>query len=205
MGACSERKLLNEILLSPGLTVLPRPQLDSAVRSALLPRLEGVLSTSDSGANFTLATDATTTYPESSYASTGVDAAPISVTTLRAGALDKIEEFLLRGERRQACHYALDEKLWAHAMVIASSIDKEAWKEAVSEFIRAELGVKGESSFALPGRSDLPPINGRESLRMAYSLFCGQGAAAGMSMSPSSLPTTPGSRVSSSTGVGSEK
>jgi hypothetical protein len=119
-------------------------------------------------------------FSESSYASTGVGGAPISVTTVRAGALDKIEEFLLRGERRQACHYALDEKLWAHAMVIASSIDKEAWKEAVSEFIRADLGVKGEASFALPGRNDSPATNGRESLRMAYSLFSGQGAAAGM-------------------------
>lgn len=106
------------------------------------------------------------------------------MTTLRAAALDKIEEFLLRGERRQAYHYALDEKLWAHAMVIASSIDKEAWKEVVSEFIRAELGVKGDSSFALPGRPDAQgsSVNGREGLRMAYSLFSGQGAAAGRSI-----------------------
>lgn len=142
-------------------------------------------------------------FSESSYASAGADATPISVTTLRTSALDKIEEFLLRGERRQACNYALDQKLWAHAMVIASSIDKEAWKEAVNEFIKADLGVKGEANFALPGRNDSPATNGRESLRMAYSLFSGQGAAAGMS--PLSLPYNIGSCILSSTGVGSEK
>lgn len=146
----------------------------------MVPRLEGLVSRGDS-ANFTSTADAAALLSDNSYGSLGVgaDVAPISVTTLRIAALDKIEEFLLRGERRQACHYALDEKLWAHAMVIASSIDKETWKEVVGEFIRAELGVKGETSFTLPGRTDVLTSNGREGLRVAYSLFSGQGAAAG--------------------------
>jgi hypothetical protein len=109
------------------------------------------------------------------------DATPISVTTLRGTALDKIEEFLSRGERRQAYHYALDEKLWAHAMVIASSIDKEAWKEVVNEFIRADLEVKGDGALAMPGHT-VSSVNGREGLRMAYSMFSGQGASAGTVM-----------------------
>src|SRR5215216_4282041 len=65
---------------------------------------------------------------------------PISVTTLRPSALNTIEDFLVRGERRQAYHFALDERLWAHAMIIASSIDKDSWKEAVNEFLKTELG-----------------------------------------------------------------
>jgi len=97
------------------------------------------------------------------------------VTTLRATALDKIQEFLLRGERRQAYHYALDERLWAHAMIIASSVDKDAWKEVTSEFIRAELGVTDEARLS----SDVPLSNGREGLKVAYSLYSGQGAVAG--------------------------
>lgn len=103
------------------------------------------------------------------------------MTTLRATSLDKIEEFLLRGERRQAYHYALDERLWAHAMVIASSINKDAWKEVVSEFISSELGAKVDNSFALPGRpgGQTSSGNGREGLRVAYSLFSGQGPTAG--------------------------
>ena len=112
--------------------------------------------------------------------------APISVTTLKPSALEKIQEFLIRGERRQACHYALDEKLWAHAMIIASSIDRDTWQEAVKEFIRAELGSKdAEDAKARPkdprrGSSLSPTSDGREGLRVAYSLFAGRGAASGI-------------------------
>lgn len=97
-------------------------------------------------------------------------------STLRGSSLDKIQKYLLRGERRQAYHYALDEKLWAHAMVIASSIDKEAWKEVVNEFIRSELGIKDQPNHTFG--NDVP-TNGREGLKVAYSLFSGQGSASG--------------------------
>lgn len=111
---------------------------------------------------------------------------PVSVTTLKPSTLEKIQEFLIRGERRQAYHYALDEKLWAHAMVIASSIDRDAWQEVVKEFIHAELGSKEVRDDKTrpndPRRGSLfaPTSNGRESLRVAYSLFAGQGAASGI-------------------------
>jgi len=111
---------------------------------------------------------------------------PVSVTTLKPSALEKIQEFLIRGERRQACHYALDEKLWAHAMVIASSADRDVWQEVVKEFVRAELGpteVKDDKTKLNDSRRGsllTPASNGRESLRVAYSLFAGQGAASGI-------------------------
>jgi hypothetical protein len=89
----------------------------------------------------------------------------ISTVTVRASALEKIQEHLLRGDRKAAYHFALDERLWAHAMVIAGSIDRDAWKEVVNEFVRAELGAPGAV--------------GREGLKVAYSLFSGQGAASG--------------------------
>jgi len=100
---------------------------------------------------------------------------PITTYSIRPSASEKIQDFLLRGQRRQAYHYALDQKLWAHAMVIASGIDKEAWQETVNEFVKTELGsVKTQSSTA--GSS------GKEALRVAYSLFSGQGAASGKSL-----------------------
>jgi COPII coat assembly protein SEC16 len=115
---------------------------------------------------------------------------PISVSALRPSTLDRIQEFLLRGERRKAYHYALDQKLWAHAMVIASSIDKEAWQEVVNEFVRTELGRKSEviqdSAFGR-GASGSSITNGRESLRVAYSMFSGQGAASGMCLADISM------------------
>ena len=116
--------------------------------------------------------------------------APISVTTLKPSALEKIQEFLVRGERRQACHYALDEKLWAHAMVIASSLDRDVWQEVVKEFIRAELGsmgVKDDKTRPNNPRQGLlptPTLDGHESLKVAYSLFAGQGAASGINIRP---------------------
>ncbi|KAI6022685.1 Sec23-binding domain of Sec16-domain-containing protein [Pisolithus marmoratus] len=105
---------------------------------------------------------------------------PVSITTTRPSALDKIQALLVRGERRQAYHYALDEKLWAHAMIISSSIDKEAWKEVVGEFLKAELGVHGPQHALVARVNDnMPPrANGRECLRVVYSLFSGQGPAA---------------------------
>ncbi len=119
--------------------------------------------------------------PIASFRNSSVDEAPISVSILRSSALDKIEEFLLRGDRRQAYQYAAEEKLWAHAMVIASSIDKESWKEVVHDFLRTELPVKEEldnTSHLSNGHASSP--KNRESLRVAYSLFSGQGPAAGM-------------------------
>jgi hypothetical protein len=107
---------------------------------------------------------------------------PIAVTTLHSSALDKIQEFLLRGERQKACHFALDERLWAHAMVIASSIDKDAWKAVVSEFLKTELGVKDDAHVGKhlnSGESTSRLVNGWESLRVAYSMFAGRGVAAG--------------------------
>ena len=104
----------------------------------------------------------------------------LAVYHLRPSALDRIQEFLVRGERHQAYHYALDERLWAHAMLIASSVDTQAWREVVNEFLHSELSIKSPRPH--PGsnaESTVSVTNGRESLRVAYSLFAGQGAAAG--------------------------
>ncbi|KJA27196.1 hypothetical protein HYPSUDRAFT_75121 [Hypholoma sublateritium FD-334 SS-4] len=151
-------------------------QSELAVRSTLVPRIEGT----------PIIQDAVTI--QASFRNSALDEAPISVSTLRSSALDKIEEFLLRGDRRQAYQYAAEEKLWAHAMVISSSIDKESWKEVVHDFLRTELPVKEEldSTSHLSNGHMSNPKN-RESLRVAYSLFSGQGPAAVQEMAPLSL------------------
>ncbi|KAG6814357.1 hypothetical protein H0H92_010943 [Tricholoma furcatifolium] len=149
-------------------------ELDSAVRLALVPRLEGTFGSSGFQA---VADTPLPGFPPDSQET------PISVTTLRSSTLDKIQDFLLRGERKQAYHVALDEKLWAHAMIIASSVDKEAWKEVVQEFLRTELGTATPAEN-VNGGSAFP---GRESLRVAYSLFSGQGAAAVQELAPQNL------------------
>ncbi|KAJ7582686.1 Sec23-binding domain of Sec16-domain-containing protein [Mycena floridula] len=158
------------------------PQIDAAVRGALVPRLETTENGDLDPSNTVLPS-----YPSLGDVHAASNEAPISVSTLRPSALDKIQEFLLRGERRQAYHYALDEKLWAHAMVIASGIDKESWKEVVNEFLKNELGSKERTEGSQLLRvADAPGLqaNGREPLRVAYSLLSGQGASAVQELVP---------------------
>lgn len=179
----------------PHINLNTRASIDTAVRVALVPYLEGTIGTSSSDTSlapptaFSSIKDANLTSPElvpvpyANFTASSLEQTeiPLAVVSLRASALDKIQNFLLRGERRQAYHYALDERLWAHAMVIASSIDKEAWKEVVNEFLRTELGVKEDPTRRnnVVPNGPAPLSNGREGLKVAYSLFSGQGAAAG--------------------------
>lgn len=87
-------------------------------------------------------------------------------------SVDKLQEMLLKGDRIAAIHHAMNENLWAHALIIASCVNKELWKEVVTGFIKHEMGTQiGETSES----------NGRESLRVLYSLFAGQGQNAGTS------------------------
>lgn len=156
------------------------------MRAALLPNTES----SPDASTATLVTPAAGTFElaSSSYGPLGQLSHDMKGTKLAdhplwSSQLDKIESFLVRGDRRGAFHYAADEKLWAHAFLIASSIDKEAWKEAVTEFVRSELRSAGTGA-GLPTGLGGKSVNtdSREPLRVAYSLFAGQGGACGMNI-----------------------
>ncbi|KAH9951938.1 Sec23-binding domain of Sec16-domain-containing protein [Amylocystis lapponica] len=175
-------------------------EIDAAVRAALVPRL-GLQKTSPdllrSASSLSISHTAehaplsdlpsTASYPVLGSSIQDSHDLPVAVHTVRASHLDKIQDFLLRGDRREACHYASDEKLWAHAMVIASSIDKAAWKEVVTEFVRTELVAKDPRNSPVMTRgeeSKYVPSNGREALRVAYSHYAGQGPAAVQELLP---------------------
>ncbi|KAG1875268.1 Sec23-binding domain of Sec16-domain-containing protein [Suillus tomentosus] len=165
--------------------------IDSAVRTALLPRIAASEGADISTPGFaSCIPNALGTIPGLNGGHPSTSETPISVSMLLPSALDKIQEFLVRGERRQAYNYALDEKLWAHAMVIASSIDKEAWKDVVNEFLKGELGIHDgqRTAFVGRGKEHVPPSsNGREWLRVVYSLFSGQGPTAVQELIPTNL------------------
>lgn len=160
------------------------PQIDTAVRAALVPHIANDSGDPGKDISASLTTPAFSPSRPGAYGMQSISSgneAPLSVTTTLPSSLDKIQEFLVRGERRQAYHYALDEKLWAHAMIIASSVDKEAWKDVVSEFLKVELGAHDAIQHATTSRSKDHPqfqTNGREWLRVVYSMFSGQGPAA---------------------------
>ena len=117
-------------------------------------------------------------FVQASYQTAPLDEVPIGVTDVRPSALHKIEGYLMQGDRRQAYQYALDQKLWAHAMIIASSIDKESWKEVVNEFLRKELAASSAQLRGSNVATPQYPQSSWESLRVAYSFFSGQGPAA---------------------------
>jgi hypothetical protein len=155
------------------------PQVETAVRAVLVSRHIDVTgleqSTSPNTALYGLDGTATTSLSLSAF---DPHDRVLSVQTVKASALDKIQELLAQGERKAAYRFALDERLWAHAMIIASSIDKESWKEVVNEFIRSELNAQGVADATGPSHRDKAASGtGREPLKVAYSLYSGQGAA----------------------------
>ena len=157
------------------------PEIEYAVRAAILPRIASsreLDSVSQAPTGATLA-NAISEYPLHSTSLSG-DNKSIADYSVKLNSLKKLQDFLLNGEKRKAFHFALDEKLWAHALVIASSVDKDAFKEVVSEFVQSELGMHQPiQSTKNDGTKNL--TNGLESLRLAYSLYSGQSSAAGRS------------------------
>lgn len=81
--------------------------------------------------------------------------------------LTAIQSHLLRGDRVSAVRYALDRKLWAHALALAHGADKELQTTVMNEFLQSELNAAVSPSYP--------------ALRLAYSMLSGSGAASGAS------------------------
>lgn len=67
-------------------------------------------------------------------------------------AIDSVRKSLLHGEREKAVWTAVESRLWAHAMLLSSTLDKSVWKQVAHEFIRQEvkaIGANAESLAAL--------------------------------------------------------
>lgn len=73
-------------------------------------------------------------------------------------AIQEIHSNLLQGEREKAVWYAADQGLWAHAMLISSTLRKDVWKQVIQEFARQDVKKAGEST---------------ESLAALYQVFAG--------------------------------
>lgn len=71
--------------------------------------------------------------------------------------LSRLQTMLSRGQRHEAVAFAREQRMWTHAVIIASGMDKETWRDVVSAFMREELN--GEKN---------------QTLRVAYGLFSGQ-------------------------------
>ena len=73
-------------------------------------------------------------------------------------AMEDLRKLLLHGEREKAVWHAVDSHLWAHAMLIASTLEKNVWRQVSQEFVRQEVKTFG---------------NNTESLAALYQIFAG--------------------------------
>ena len=53
--------------------------------------------------------------------------------------VDEVRRSLVSGEREKAVWHAVDNRLWGHAMLIASTTEGTLWKQVAQEFIRSEV------------------------------------------------------------------
>ncbi|RAL08342.1 COPII coat assembly protein SEC16 [Aspergillus homomorphus CBS 101889] len=54
-------------------------------------------------------------------------------------AIESLRNNLLIGEREKAVWGAVDSRLWGHAMLLASTMDRSVWKQVIQEFVRREV------------------------------------------------------------------
>lgn len=73
-------------------------------------------------------------------------------------SIEDLRDSLLQGDGVKAVWAAVDRRLWGHAMIIASTMDRSVWKQVVQEFVRREI----RSSTA-----------NTESLAALYEIFAG--------------------------------
>ncbi|KAE9981927.1 hypothetical protein BLS_006839 [Venturia inaequalis] len=76
-----------------------------------------------------------------------------------------LRNHLYGGQREQAVWYAVDQRLWAHALLIAQTIDnKDIWKQVVQEFVRKEVRNLGDNTEALAALYQVFAGNHEESI-----------------------------------------
>jgi hypothetical protein len=88
--------------------------------------------------------------------------------------LSKIEQFLLNGDRKGAVDYAVQEDLWAHALIISSTVDKDLWQRVIKSFVDREMNASPEMR---QNRTFNNIAGNNQALRVIYSLFSGAGPA----------------------------
>lgn len=87
-------------------------------------------------------------------------------------ALDQLSYLLLHGEKKDAAKYAVQQQLWSHALLLASTLDKQTWADVVKAFAAAELSASADG---------LSPGRNRPALRLTYEMFGGASGTGGAS------------------------
>jgi hypothetical protein len=91
-------------------------------------------------------------------------------------ALNVLRNHLYQGEREKAVWHAADQRLWAHALLIASTLNnKDLWKQVVQEFVRKEIRKIGDNTEALGALYQVFAGNWEESIDELVSVSARHG------------------------------
>ncbi|KAK7607852.1 Sec23-binding domain of Sec16-domain-containing protein [Phyllosticta paracitricarpa] len=75
-----------------------------------------------------------------------------------------IRNHLYKGDREKAAWDAADKRLWGHAMLIASTLNKDIWKQVVQEFVRQEVRQVAGNNLSLAAVYEIFAGNWEESI-----------------------------------------
>lgn len=78
--------------------------------------------------------------------------------------VEKLRNDLAMGDRQKAVWGAVDNRLWGHAMLLASTLDKSVWKQVVQEFVRREVRSTTGNSESLAALYEIFAGNVEESI-----------------------------------------
>ncbi|OJI79887.1 hypothetical protein ASPTUDRAFT_131151 [Aspergillus tubingensis CBS 134.48] len=184
MHADSQKRSDEKILLWKVVRVLVEhdgvlegsPEIQKSLRQIIFPHLQDVDSTQPYGNGLP------------SFSTTQPLDAPSRPDAADPQAVESIRNSLLVGEREKAVWGAVDHRLWGHAMIIASTMDKSVWKQVVQEFVRREVRSASGNTESLAALyeifagnveesvDELVPPSARAGLQMV-SKVDGQGAS----------------------------
>lgn len=84
---------------------------------------------------------------------------------VKSDNVNRLADYIKVGQREDALKYALDQRLWAHSLILASSLGPTQWLNTVSEFVREEIRPL--------------PLQSARDLALMYRVFSGAGADSG--------------------------
>ncbi|KAL6242750.1 vesicle coat component [Rhinocladiella similis] len=79
-------------------------------------------------------------------------------------AVENLRKRLLSGDRQAAVFHAMDSRLWSHALIISSTMERSVWSQVVREFVRQEVKTVGENSESLSALYEIFGGNLEESI-----------------------------------------
>ncbi|KUL92026.1 hypothetical protein ZTR_01327 [Talaromyces verruculosus] len=88
----------------------------------------------------------------------------ISPEPVSSKVLGQLKTDLLSGNREKAVWLAVDNRLWGHAMIMSSTLDKALWKQVVQEFVRREVRSAGDNIESLAAFYAIVSGNTEESI-----------------------------------------